>query len=88
MSRRSREYATTRCVDGRLMRHDPMPDDPYLETDIGKCPECEGKGCAECDCCGPALRSGNGAAGIRARRERHWRLVLRSLRHLRSRMGI
>jgi len=52
MSRRSRELASTRCVDGRLMRHDPMPDDPYLETDIGKCPECEGKGCRECDCCG------------------------------------
>ena len=51
MSRR-REFASTRCVDGRLMRHDPMPDDPYLETDIGKCLECEGEGCAECDCCG------------------------------------
>lgn len=35
----------TRCEDGRLMRHDPQPDDPYLETDIGKCPECDGKGC-------------------------------------------
>jgi hypothetical protein len=34
----------TRCVDGRVMRHDPQPDDPYLETDIGKCP-----GCCECD---------------------------------------
>lgn len=51
MSRR-REFASTRCVDGRLMRHDPQPDDPGLETDIGKCPECEGEGCAECDCCG------------------------------------
>ena len=30
----------TRCVDGRLMRHDPQSDDPDLETDIGKCPEC------------------------------------------------
>ncbi len=37
----------TRCEDGRLMRHDPMPDDPYLETDIGKCPECEGHGCID-----------------------------------------
>lgn len=36
----------TRCVDGRLWRHDPQDDDPYLETDIGQCPECEGKGCA------------------------------------------
>jgi hypothetical protein len=35
----------TRCIDGRLMRHDPQPDDPNLETDIGKCPECDGEGC-------------------------------------------
>lgn len=35
----------TRCIDGRLYRHDPQHDDPYLETDIGKCPECEGSGC-------------------------------------------
>lgn len=35
----------TRCVDGRLFRHDPQPDDPDLETDIGRCPECEGQGC-------------------------------------------
>lgn len=34
------------------MRHDPQPDDPYLETDIGECPECEGEECKECDCCG------------------------------------
>ena len=34
-----------RCVDGRLMRHDPQFDDPDLETDRGKCPECDGKGC-------------------------------------------
>lgn len=34
-----------RCIDGRLMRHDPQPDDPNLETDIGKCPECNGAGC-------------------------------------------
>lgn len=36
----------TRCVEGRLMRHDPQHDDPDLETDIGKCPECDGKHCA------------------------------------------
>lgn len=48
----------TRCEDGRLLRHDPQPDDPGLETDMGKCPECEGKGCSsaghvgQCDCCG------------------------------------
>jgi len=34
-----------RCEDGRLMRHTPMPDDPELETDIGPCPNCLGKGC-------------------------------------------
>ena len=40
-----------RCVDGRLMRHDPQFDDPDLETDIGECPKCEGKGrnCADCN---------------------------------------
>jgi len=42
----------TRCIDGRLMRHDPQPDDPNLETDIGKCPECDGKGCVQCSFCG------------------------------------
>lgn len=35
----------TRCVDGRLMRHDPQADDPSLETDRGVCPDCDGKGC-------------------------------------------
>ena len=45
--RRHPDYSTTRCVDGRLMRHDSQPDDPYLETDIGKCPECKGKGCEQ-----------------------------------------
>lgn len=35
----------TRCIEGRLWRHDPQPDDPYLETERGECPECEGKGC-------------------------------------------
>ena len=43
----------TRCVDGRLMRHDPQPDDPDLETDRGVCPDCNGAGCAEmCEECG------------------------------------
>lgn len=36
---------TRRCVDGRVMRHDPQPDDPSLETDIGECEACEGEGC-------------------------------------------
>lgn len=38
---------TTHYVDGRLIRHDPMADDPYLETDVGKCPDCGGEGCAD-----------------------------------------
>lgn len=36
-----------RCVEGRRMRHDPQPDDPYLETDRGQCEECDGKGCEQ-----------------------------------------
>lgn len=27
------------------MRHDPQFDDPELETDVGPCEECDGKGC-------------------------------------------
>jgi hypothetical protein len=27
------------------MRHDPQPDDPSLETDMGRCEECGGAGC-------------------------------------------
>ena len=37
--------ASTRCIDGRIFRHDSQHDDPDLETDIGQCQECEGKGC-------------------------------------------
>ena len=33
-----------RCIEGRLMRHDPQDDDPYLETDVGECPGCSGDG--------------------------------------------
>lgn len=40
---------STRCVEGRVYRHDPQYDDPDLETDIGQCPECEGDGCDEED---------------------------------------
>lgn len=36
-----------RCIDGRSMRHDPQSDDPYLETDIGQCPDCDGAGCED-----------------------------------------
>lgn len=35
----------TRCIEGRTFRHDPQHDDPYLETDVGQCPECDGAGC-------------------------------------------
>ena len=46
MARHDKAFGrSVRCVDGRLWRHDPQHDDPYLETDIGQCPECEGKGC-------------------------------------------
>jgi hypothetical protein len=27
------------------MRSDPQPDDPYLQTDRGECPDCNGRGC-------------------------------------------
>lgn len=36
-----------RCIDGRLMRHDPQFDDPEFETDVGQCPDCSGKGCGD-----------------------------------------
>ena len=39
----------TRCVEGRLYRHDPQDDDPYLETDMGICPDCAGKDCEKLD---------------------------------------
>lgn len=36
-----------RCIEGRLFRHDPQYDDPYLETDVGECPDCSGNGCGD-----------------------------------------
>jgi len=36
-----------RCIEGRLFRHDPQHDDPYLETDVGQCPDCSGSGCGD-----------------------------------------
>jgi hypothetical protein len=36
-----------RCVEGRLYRHEPQTDDPYLETDVGQCPDFEGVGCQD-----------------------------------------
>lgn len=60
MSRRDRTLGrSTRCIDGRLMRHDPQPDDPSLETDIGECPECDGHGCE-------AMARDNGQFGVGA----------------------
>jgi hypothetical protein len=38
-----------RCLEGRLWRHDPQDDDPDLETDVGACPDCDGKGCDQDD---------------------------------------
>lgn len=46
---------TTRCIDGRLFRHAPGPDDPYCEVDVGECKECGGKGCHPCERCGRKL---------------------------------
>lgn len=51
-----------RCVDGRVMRHDQQPDDPYLETDTGRCENCDGAGCFECSVCGhmkPSVTASN-----------------------------
>jgi hypothetical protein len=48
----TRLWSNTRCVDGRTFRHDPMPDDPDLETDIGQCEECNGAGCDRPRCVG------------------------------------
>ncbi len=27
-----------RCIDGRMFRHDPFPDDPDFEIEVGQCP--------------------------------------------------
>ena len=37
----------TRCIDGRLLKHEPFPDDPEFETDIGPCPDFPGCGCSD-----------------------------------------
>jgi hypothetical protein len=48
---------TDRCIDGRLFRHRPFFDDPDFEYDVGRCPDCDGKGCDEegetCSDCPP-----------------------------------
>ncbi len=36
-----------RCIDGKLWKSTPMDDDPYLETEVGPCPDCQGAGCQE-----------------------------------------
>lgn len=46
---RKRYYGDYRCEDGRMMRHSPQSDDPYLETDVGECESCGGKGCPKPD---------------------------------------
>lgn len=51
-----------RCVDGRLMRHDPQPDDPNLETDRGICPDCGGRGCEAPKAMGVSRMSDNDRA--------------------------
>jgi len=43
------DHTRTRCIEGRLYRHDPQHDDPDLETDVGECPACGGEGCVERD---------------------------------------
>ena len=56
----------TRCIDGTLFKHLPQWDDPEFEQAAGRCPECEGRGCRECDCCGQIapLSRGFAAGGI------------------------
>lgn len=39
------DFSKTRCDGGTLYRHDPCPDDPYFEMEIGQCPKCGGRGC-------------------------------------------
>lgn len=36
-----------RCIDGTSYKHLPQNDDPDFEVAVGRCPECEGKGCRQ-----------------------------------------
>lgn len=36
---------TSRCIAGRIWEHQPFPDDPDREVDVGPCPMI-----GECDC--------------------------------------
>ena len=45
---------TDRCVDGRVFRHRPYPDDPDFEHDVGPCPNLTGERCSRGDCPEPA----------------------------------
>jgi hypothetical protein len=36
-----------RCIDGTAYKHLPMNDDPDFEIAVGRCPDCEGKGCRQ-----------------------------------------
>lgn len=38
MSRYSWLTPGKRCIDGRLFRHESLPDDPDFEIEIGECP--------------------------------------------------
>jgi len=55
-----------RCFGGRLLRHDPQLDDPYLETDTGECPDCSGDGCGNDG--EPAPKTGRSLSWFRATR--------------------
>lgn len=56
-------HRPTRCEDGHLWRPDPQDDDPYLETNMGVCPECDGKGCVTCPRCKQVMGDADGAEG-------------------------
>ncbi len=55
-----------RCVAGTLWRHDPQPDDPDLETNVGTCPDWSGDGCGEDG--ETVAKVGRSAAWLRAER--------------------
>lgn len=40
-------HGDIRCIDGTSYKHVPCNDDPDFEIAVGRCPECEGKGCRQ-----------------------------------------
>jgi hypothetical protein len=38
-----------RCIDGRLLKHHPFPNDPDHEQDAGECPHYKTGDC-DCEC--------------------------------------